>query len=233
MMLTQQPVAYGASPRVNLLPPAERERRERAELVRRWALAAAVALVVIAVVSGAVLLLERSARSGLDQERARTTTLAEQLAAYQDVSLTARDKALYESFRTQAMANDLVWTSLLETLRGAVPPGAAITGFDVVTTGAPAPAAGSAASGAGGVAGTGVAVPADTAVTATLTVASRRPVDQQVLVSRLQKTPGVLGVDLGGLSSESYPTYTATTVVFLDASVYSQKFAQKSARTAR
>jgi heme/copper-type cytochrome/quinol oxidase subunit 2 len=221
-------LAYAAPPRVNLLPPAERERREQADLVRRWIWVAVAVAVAVVLVTAATTLVERTARSHLDDERARTTTLVQELTRYQDVSAAVRDKSSYTTYRATAMAADLAWAGLLQALSGQVPKGAAITGFDAVV-GDAATTSGGGATGAtsGGTAGsTGMVAPTGTAVTVTLTVTSTSPVDQQKLVSGLQQVPGVLGVDLSRLSSESYPSYAATSTVYLDASVYSGRYTE-------
>lgn len=241
MMLTKSPpLAYGVAPRVNLLPPAERERRDRDALTRRWAgIAAAAAGVVVLALLGMVLL-EQSARSGLADEQQRTDVLTRELATYHEVSTATRDKTGYEAYRAQVMGTDLSWTGLFGALRAQVPGAASITGFDVATAIPDAPGTGSTASpaptgspvgGAGTTSADGsmpAAAPVGTAVTVTLTVTSKRPLDQQAVVTGLEKVPGVLDVELGGISSEQYPAYSATSVVYLDDSVYSGRYARSS-----
>ena len=133
MRLQRTPaLAFGTVPQVNLLPPAERSRREHALLVRRWAtvVAAAVAVVLSAVL--AAVLLERSAQGDLDAERSRTAALAGQLAAYQDVATASNEKATYDAARTRAMASDMSWVRIVGALQSALPRGARIDGFDAV-----------------------------------------------------------------------------------------------------
>jgi hypothetical protein len=224
--------AYGAAPRVNLLPPAERERRERVALIRRWASIAVAAAVVVALVVLVAALRTRSAHQHLADERARTTALAGQLATYRDVSAATRDRASYQAYRTRVMATDVSWGSVLGALQATLPGGAAITGFNaVVDTGSAGATRSTGTSNPGSAAGSAAAsaaAPAGTAVTVTLDVTTKRPPDQQAIVAGFAKTPGVLGVDLSSLSSESYPRYTSTTVVFFDDSVFSGKYARKS-----
>lgn len=237
-------LAYGAAPRVNLLPPAERERRERVALIRRWASVAVAVAVVVVLVCLVAVLRTRSARSHLADERARTNALAGQLATYRDVSAATRDRASYQAYRTRVMTHDVSWGSVLGALQATLPAGAAITGFDAVVATGPSATA-SAGTGnpgtsnpgtgnpgtsnpgsAAGSAAASAAAPAGTAVTVTLDVTTKRPPDQQGIVAGFAKTPGVLGVDLSSLSSESYPRYTSTTVVFFDDSVFSGKYAR-------
>lgn len=224
--------AYGAAPRVNLLPPAERERRERMALIRRWVTIAVAVAVVVALVGLVAALRTRSAHRHLADERARTTALAEQLTAYRDVSAATRDRASYQAYRTRVMATDVSWGKVLGALQATLPGGATITGFDAVVatpSAGGAPSAGTSNPGsAAGSAAASAAAPAGTAVTVTLDVSTKRPPDQQAIVAAFAKTPGVLGVDLSSLSSQSYPRYTSTTVVFFDDSVLSGQYARTS-----
>jgi hypothetical protein len=125
------------------------------------------------------------------------------------------------------MGTDVTWSSVLGALQATLPAGAAITGFDAVVGTGAASTATTGTTGSGGAATTAVAPPG-TAVTVTLDVSSKHPPDQKAIVAGFAKTPGVLGVDLSSLSSENYPTYTSTTVVFFDDSVFSGRYAGKS-----
>jgi len=225
------PLAYGAAPRVNLLPPAERERRERVELIRRWgaiAVAAAV-LVVLAVLVAAFL--ARSAEGDLQSERTRTTELTNKLAAYRDVSAAIRDKGSYEAYRTQAMASDVAWKSVIGALQAALPSGASVSGFDAVVGDGTSAASSTSGSSTGSVdaGAAAAAAPSGTAVTVSVQVTSRRSVDQKAMIARFAKVPGVLGVDLSSLSSATGGGYSSTTAVYFDDSVLSGQYA-KAAR---
>jgi hypothetical protein len=219
-------LAYGAPPRVNLLPHAERERRERADLARRWGGTAVAVVVLMVLASAGMAFYQHSARSSLDRERDRTTALAGELASYRDVSTATRIRSSYQAYRTQAMSTDVAWSPLFAKLRAQMPAGAAIGGFDAVTDPSATPSqARSADAGA-----TAEAAPAGAAVSVTLTLTSRRPLDQKAMLLGFQRIPGVLRVDLESLTSDDYPTYTATTVVYLDDSVYSGRYAQGATR---
>ena len=230
MNLTKSPaLTYGAAPRVNLLPPRERHRREQSALIRRWGTAAlaAVALVVVAVL--AAMMLERSASDDLKTEQARTATLATQLSSYADVSAASRDKGSYEAYRAQAMASDVAWKNVVGALQAALPTGVSITGFDA-TVGAGATDAngasttqGSTAAGSGALATT---APSGTAVTATVQVTSMQPVDQTAMIGSFGKVAGVIGVDMGSLTSASSASYTSTTTVYFDHAALSGRYAK-------
>jgi type II secretory pathway pseudopilin PulG len=221
---------YGAPPRVNLLPPAERERRERAELIRRWgAIAIAIAVLIVLAVLVATLM-ARSARNDLRAEQVRTTELAGELAAYGDVSATTRDKSSYEAYRTQVMASDITWKSALGALQAALPAGASISGFDALVgdQNATAGTTGTSGTTADGADATVAAqnAPSGTAVTLSVQVTSNKSVDQRAMVASFAKVHGVLGVDMTGLSSASGTGYSSTTSVYFDRSVLSGRYAR-------
>ena len=216
-------LVYGALPAVNLLPHAERERRERTALVQRWGTIAAGVVVLMVILSGAMALYEHSAHSALAQERDRTTALADQLASYRDVSTATRIRSSYEAYRTQAMSADISWTGLFKRLRAKMPASAAITGFDAVTSPTVAPTDQS------GTSSTAATAPQGTAVTVTLTLSSPRSLDQKAMLLGFQRIPGVLRVDLNSLASDSTAGYTGTTVVYFDDSVYSGRYANAGA----
>ncbi|UDY23073.1 hypothetical protein [Nocardioides sp. Kera G14] len=218
-------LVYGAPPRVNLLPPAERERREQAALARRWGLIAvgAAALVVLAVAVTALLV--RSADGDLQAEQARTTALARQLAANRDVATATRDKSAYEAYRTQVMTSDVSWGRALGALQDALPNGARIDGFDAVVGAAASAAATSATGGGATLAAT---APSGTVATFTVQVSSMLPMDQKAVVASFTRVPGVLGVEMADLSSESSASYSSTTTVFFDDSILSHKYAEKA-----
>lgn len=220
------PLVYAAPPSVSLLPQAERERRERGDLARRWGTIALAVVVVMALASGGMALYEHSAHTSLARERDRTTALAQELATYQDVSAATHVLSTYQAYRTQAMSADVSWAGLFRKLRAKMPAGAAITGFDAVTSPSVAPSGA-----AGGQTGTSTAAtaPQGTAVTVTLTLSSRRTLDQKAMLLGFERIPGVLRVDLNSLSSDDAQDYTGTSVVYFDDSVYSGRYAREGA----
>lgn len=226
-------VVYAAPPQVNLLPTPERERRERDALVRRWLAVAAGAVVLVLLLTLATMLKEHAAGSALSREQQRTLTLAQELSTYQDVARATHDKGAYQAYRTQAMADDLVWSGVIGALQAALPDGAHVTGFDaVVGKGDSADQAEGGLSGQVGQSGaTGtdpitIPRPSGTVVTVIIQVTSMQPLDQKAMVASFRKVPGVLGVDMASLSSASSVSYSSTTGVFFDDSVLSGKYAK-------
>lgn len=227
------PLSYGDAPQVSLLPHAERERRERGDLARRWGTIALAVVVVMVILSGGMALYERSAHASLAQERDRTTALAQELATYHDVSTATRILSTYQAYRTQAMSADVSWAGLFRKLRAKMPAGATITGFDAVTSPTVTP------SGQPSTASTAATAPQGTAVTVTLTLSSRRSLDQKAMLLGFERIPGVLRVDLNSLSSGDSAAgsataagaddYTGTSVVYFDDSVYSGRYAHEGA----
>jgi len=224
----KSPLVYGATPQVNLLPPAERSRRERTELTRRWGTIAIAAIVLVVLAVLAAELFARSAKDDLEEEQARTRHLAGEVASYQDVSAAASDKGSYEAYRTQAMASDVTWKSVLGALQAALPAGASVTGFEAAVGDGADTGADTGASSAGST-GTGIVTPTaphGTALTVTVQVTSMQSVAQKAMVASFRRVPGVLEVDLGSLTSSSSVSYSSTTTVFFDDSVLSHKYVE-------
>ncbi|MCA1981267.1 hypothetical protein [Nocardioides nematodiphilus] len=215
-------LVYGAVPQVNLLPPAERARREQALLARRWTVVVVAAVAVVLVAVLAAVLLERSAQSDLDAERSRTTALAGQVAAYQDVATATGEKATYEAKRAEGMKDDVNWVRVVGALQAVLPRGARIGGFDAVVGDASSIAA--ARAGTDGAAGLAPAVPAAARVGVTVKVTSMQPLDQRAIIGSFTHVPGVLGADMSNLASSSSASYVSTTSVYFDDSVLSHAY---------
>ncbi|WP_417562878.1 PilN domain-containing protein [Microbacterium sp.] len=202
-------------PRVNLLPAAEIERRDRTTLARRWFGGVVIALVVIAAVSAGTYALSMIADQRLASENARTTDLLGQLSTLSDVSKIRAVQKDLEAYRTEAMGTDVAWGPVLDTFQKLVPKNAEITGWDLTTGALPGDAAATETPG----------------VTATLTLASSTPVDLVATVRGIRTAPGVLdadAVELTSASSEgSASTYTYRLTTTLDQSVYTGLYATK------
>lgn len=220
-------LSYGTSPEVNLLPSAERRRRDHAALIRRWGLAALAAVLVVILAVAAGSLWERATEHDLRQEQARTTQLAGQVASYQDVVTATRNQSSYEAYRSQAMANDTTWRRVIGALQAALPRAASIAGFDA-TVGTDTSAPGS-ASGTGTTDGPAVTAPPGTTVTVQVRVSTRSSGDQSSVVAAVGRVPGVLGVQLTSLATPSKGTVSGAITVFFDDSVLSAKYG-KAAR---
>lgn len=129
--------ALGAMPRVNLMPRAEIERRERSSLLRRWAWALAGALFVVVLAAAGTFALQAAAALRLAVENERTNELIAEMAALQPVREQLALQGDLGAFRAQAMGTDLEWTSLLATIQAALPADVTVTGFDLAPAGLP------------------------------------------------------------------------------------------------
>jgi len=128
-------------PRVNLMPRAELERRDRLRLTRRWSIAAVAALAVAMLIVGGAAGLSVAANSRLASEEARGIELAAAAAEYSDVNAAITRRTQLREFRSQAMSNDLAWAPLVTEVLRALPEGVSIVEFGVTPGAAPTQAA--------------------------------------------------------------------------------------------
>lgn len=121
----------GGAPRVNLMPRAEIDRRERSVLVRRWAWALVAALLVVAAVSAGTFYLQWAAQQRLAAANATTTTLLTDLAGLTDVREAVALETELTDFRADAMATDLSWSTFVSQVDAVVPAPAILAGFEL------------------------------------------------------------------------------------------------------
>lgn len=204
--------AWGAAPRVNLMPRAETERRERTRLAKRWIGALVGALLAVVAASGLAFGLQVVAAQRLAMEQARTTSLLGQLAELEDVQRALDLESDLRNFRADAMATDLRWSPLIATVQEQLPPGVTITGFSL----APGPVPqGDDPSAAVGVSGT-------------LTLSSATPTEIVPLVRALRPLPAVLEAD-GWQATAENGEYSYEIRIALDQSVYTGAYAEEDA----
>ena len=216
MKRTTPAIVTGALPRVNLMPRAEIERRERTTLARRWGIGLlAVVLVVILAVTGAFLL-KWAAQQRLAADQLRTTQLLTELASLSEVSQALQLRAELNGFRADAMVSDLSWSELFADLAGALPGGVALTGFDLTTGAAPAtedPAT-------------------EVGLAGTLELRSATPIDIAPAARALRQVPGVTEIDPLEVTSQLEGGEQRTYVYRLDATfdqtLYSGDFAEEA-----
>lgn len=204
--------AWGGAPRVNLMPRAETERRQRAVLARRWIGALVAALLLVATASGLAFALQIFAAQRLVVEQARTTSLLGQLAELGDVRQALDLEADLQTFRADAMATDLRWSPLIATVQQQLPDGVSITGFSL----APGPAP------------QGDDPTAEEGVSGTLTLSSATPTEIVPIVRALRPLPGVLEAD-GWQSTAEQDSYSYEIRIALDQSVYTGAYAKEDA----
>lgn len=197
-------------PRVNLLPPSELERRATVALGKRWLLGLlATAAVVSSVVAGAYWV-RTTATTELLAEQGRTMTLNTELAGFADVSRSIAEQGALVTFRTDAMGNDTEWRRLFKDLLGALPRGADLRDFNLV-------------SGANPVA---EADPAKAiGVIGRLTVFSKDARDLDRLVDNLRDLDIALSADAGSLTSTDGDGYTFLVEFVINQAHYSGDFA--------
>jgi hypothetical protein len=235
--LTRGTATAGASapPRVNLLPRAETERRERAAMIRRWGWGLVGALAAVLVLSGGSYALTLAAEQRLAAAQSRTTDLLAQLATLQDVRQALATETELTAFRAEAMATDLRWADMLDTVVRTLPAGVTLSGFDLAVGAPPAAAAASVAPAAGS-APTSPAEPAVEAESASepglsgaLTLESPTPIDIAPAVRALRAIPGALSADAREVMAEAGEgdarTYTYQLTLVLDQSLYTGVYA--------
>lgn len=203
-------LVVGGVPRVDLMPPAELERRHRRALLRRWGLGLlAAALVTVLVIAGAMTL-RFFAEMRLATERARTDSLITEIASLSEVGDTVSTLADLETYREQAMVADLEWAVLFDSLEDTLPTGVAVIGFDITT-------------GAGPDAEDPASAPGATVL---LTLASVEPFDIVPAIRGIRPLPNVLDADGRELRyDDDKDRYVYELTVTTNQSAYSGRFA--------
>ncbi|WP_374312573.1 PilN domain-containing protein [Microbacterium sp.] len=201
----------GGIQRVNLMPRAEIARRERSTLTRKWMWGVVGAVLVALLIVAGALTLKFLADQRLAAEQARSTQLLAEVSALADVSKALATEQELTEFRAEAMAPDFAWAPVMTALSAALPSGAALTGFDLVSGGAPQtddPAS-------------------EVGLTGTVAVTSPDPVDIVAAVRELREVPGVIYADGQSVTSSSVTegSYSYLLTVTLDQSIYSGEFA--------
>lgn len=212
-------VALAGVPRVNLMPRAELDRRERTTAVRRWGWGVVGALAVVVLVAAGAYGLNWAAQQQLASEQARTNALIGQLAGLSDVSTALTARKDLEGFRGQAMAADLGWSKTLASLAAALPAGVAVTGFDLVTGGVPVK---------------GADAKTQQGLVGTITLESANPVEIVQVIRGFRRVSGVTAADGTQLTSSDDTgaggVYTYQLTIDFDQTLYSGAYAQDGAK---
>lgn len=204
--------AFGGAPRVNLMPRAAIERRERSALLRRWGWMLAAALVVVGLLGGGAYTLQTLAQHRLDAANAKTTELIATMAALQPVQqkLTLQDEL--STFREQAMATDLSWRSLVATLEDSLPPRTAFIELRLAPGGVPI----------------GEDPTTETGVTGEVVVRGMAADEIDGLIRAARDLPGVVEAD-GWTQEYREGGYRHTLRIVIDQSVYTGDYAKEVA----
>ena len=237
MALTPSAVASAKAvpPSVNLLPRAVAERRLRARMMRRWGWAFIAALVAVLALSGGSYALNVVAVQRLEAAQARTSEILVELAALQRVSGALATQAELSGFRAEAMAMDLRWTDMLDTVMRTLPDGVSLTGFDLTVGDAPGGTI--ASSSTDSIVGAAPAEEGETVadvgvapgLTGALTLESETPIDVAPTVRALRQVGAVISADAREVVSETggagARTYVYQLSLTLDQSLYTGSYA--------
>lgn len=204
-------LALGGAPRVNLMPRAAIERRQRATLLRQWVWVLAATLLVIAVVSAGAYTLQAAAQQRLDAENARTSGLLTELAGLQPVRTKLALQTDLTDFRSRAMGTDIAWAPVIAEFTRALPDGLFFEGWDL--------------SPGGLLQGDDPA--AEIGLQGDLLLTGGDPRDMAPLIRSIRALPGVLDAD-GWTQSFEENRYHHVVRVTLDQSVYTGAFAMES-----
>lgn len=204
-------------PRVNLMPRAEVQRRERDALARRWGIALLAAVAVVALASAATFWVKWGVEQRLAADQLRSSELLTDLAALSDVSRAVSLRTDLEAFRADAMVSDMSWTTLFDGVAAALPPGVVVTGFDLTTGAAPAGTDPTAEFGLGGM----------------LELRSPTPIDIAPTVRSLRDLPGVVSMEPLAVTSEvtggsDQRVYIYRVLAVFDQTLYTGAFAEEA-----
>jgi len=204
-------LTVGGAPRVNLLPRAVVERRERAVLLRKWGWGLVAVLAAVALGTAGVSMLLTAASVRLATANVHTTELLSQVATLQPVNQKLQLEAELADFRTQAMATDLKWADVLQIVKDALPADVGISEYSL------APG--------------GLALTDDPATEAGATgrvhFISPTPTDFVALIRDVRQLPGVLDAD-GWATTLSGDTYDYELRVTFDQTVYTGAYAAEA-----
>jgi hypothetical protein len=217
MALASSPgYGIGGVPRVNLMPRAEIERRERSVLLTRWGWGLIGALAVVVLAIGAAFWMQLTAESKLAAANARTTSLLGEIAALADVREAVALDAELTDFRSQAMAADLKWGALVQPIEEILPDDASLSGFTLSAGAIPV----------------GEDPALEVGAAGSYTIASVTPLDVVKTSRDARGLPGVLMADTwemtssGGMEARLYEYILQVTI---DQSVYTGEYATEAA----
>jgi hypothetical protein len=204
---------FGGAPRVNLMPRAAIERRERGVLIRRWGWGLAATLLVVVLVGAGAFFLQMTAQDRLTAENARTNDLIGQIAALQPVREKLTLQSELADFRAQAMGTDLEWAGVLASIEGVLPEGIAFAEFSLTPGGLPQsddPAT-------------------EVGLQGTLVLTGAAPADIVELIRSIRSVPAVLDVD-GWAQTFADEQYRYDLRIVIDQTVYTGAYAEESDR---
>lgn len=199
-------LVFAGVPRVNLLPASELHRRAAGALIRRWVAGLLATAVAVSGLVAAAYWERTVAAQQLAAEQARTLDLNGELAGLSHVSRAFAERTALTTLRGQAMGTDIQWRPLFADLTGALPKGAELVGFDLVTGVNPVAEVDP---------GIGIGL------IGRLTVNTNDPADQNRMVDKLRSLDITLAADADTLSSEGENGFSFVVEFVLDQTHYS------------
>jgi hypothetical protein len=201
--------ALGGAPRVNLMPRAAVERRERSALLRRWGWLLAATMLVVGLLGGGAFTVQAMAQHRLDTENARTLDLATAVAGLAPVQQKLALQSELGTFREQAMATDLSWSQFVATFERALPKNTAFAELDLHPGAVP----------------TGEDPTLESGVEGDFVVIGSSPDEFPPLIRAARALPGVLRAD-GWTQEYRDGMYLHTLSLVVDQSVYTGAYAK-------
>lgn len=128
-------LGLGSLPRVDLLPPSEVRRRAAAARARMWLFVGVGALAVSALAVGGAFTFNMTAGIRLASEQSVTQNLLVGIAEMSDVSQAMALRTELAATADEAMAGDLRWSAVLDTVESRLPDGVVVTDY-ALTAGA-------------------------------------------------------------------------------------------------
>lgn len=207
-------LVVGGAPRVDLLPPEVRVRRQDARVNRVLVLV----LVAVVALSGLTVLGAKAVADGsaarLAAAQERTAQLLAQQQRYAEVSTAKARLAAARAARASVAGTVIDWRAYLSSVSATLPSGVHVVGATVDTAGADT--SGTAAAPAAGAA----LLPAGTVATLTLQVRTTRWGAVRAWLTALPALPGFLDAAPSTVSRDPQTGVTATVVVHLGAKAY-------------
>lgn len=196
---------------VNLMPRAEIERRQTSVLLRRWVGGILFAVLAVAIACGGAAWLQFSAAQRLASEEARTDSLLTDLAALSEVRATLDLESELTTFREDAMATDLKWAGLVNTVEAALPAGVSVSGFQLAPGGVPS----------------GDDPTTELGAVGTIFLKSALPQEIIPLVRSLQPVEGILVAEAWNITPEEEGGFTYEIRIAFDQSVYTGAYSEE------
>jgi type II secretory pathway pseudopilin PulG len=210
-------VIIGAQPRVDLLPPEIKAKRDSAGM-RRLLVLVVIAVVLIAIAGSlGARVWSQSAAAEQRAEQDRAATLLTQQRSYNDVVKTQSDIALAQAAQRVGASTEVDWKGYLDQVQATLPANVAIKTIAVDSSSPTAAYAQPTA-------------PLQGARVATITFSATSPDIPRVpeWLTALSKLPGYADANPGSVSyDEASKIYTASVTMHVNSAVFDQRFTKE------